>query len=110
MSQSSQSQENLLENLLKRSEECQIVADHLRDCSAWRVIKNDLAMHKQTFDDTWQDIFDEDKLKIARVMKMAYNHLVNLEEKYCEDLANCKREIELLTSTDKEIIKDYDTE
>lgn len=105
-----QSPKQQLESLLRRSEECQLVVDHLRDCPAWRVIKNDLTMHRQVYDDTWQDIYDDEKLKVARIMKMAYNHLVNLEDGYNADLENCKKEITQLSSTDKEIIKDYDSE
>lgn len=96
--------------LFRRMEECQLVIDHLKACPAWVVIKNDLTVNKQWVDDNWQDITDDVKLQRARELKLAYNHLINIENKYWEDLENINNQIKAITSTHKEIIKDYDTE
>lgn len=98
------------DSLFKRMEDCQLVIDHLKSCPAWIIIKDDLTMNKQWVDDNWQDITDDIKLQRARELKLAYNHLINIEKKYYEDLENITNQIKLITSTDKEIIKDYDTE
>ena len=98
------------DSLFKRMEDCQLVIEHLKSCPAWIIIKDDLTMNKQWVDDNWQDITDDIKLQRGRELKLAYNHLINIENKYYEDLENITNQIKLITSTDKEIIKDYDTE
>lgn len=98
------------DDIYRRLEDCQLVVDHLKDCPAWRVIRNDLLINKQDVDDRWQEIFDEEKLRAARVVKMAYHHLINLEKTYEEELENFKKQVKDLTSTETEIIKDYDTD
>ncbi len=108
---SSGSEQQVAEDaLFKRMEECQLVIDHLKNCPAWVVIKNDLTINKQWVDDNWQDITDDVKLQRARELKLAYNHLINIEGKYHEDLESINNQIKAVTSTHKEIIKDYDTE
>lgn len=98
------------DKLLARLEECDMVIEHLKTCPAWVVIKNDLKMGKDWVDDNWQDITDELKLKNARVIKLAYKHVIEISEKYIEDRDSILKNIKMLTSTDKEIIKDYDSE
>lgn len=98
------------DNLLKRLEECELVIQHLKTCPAWIIIKNDLTMGKQYVDDNWQDITDIVKLQRAREMKLAYKHVIEIQEKYIEDRDNIMKHIKTLTSTDNEIIKDYDSE
>jgi len=107
---SGQEQQGAEDALFRRMEECQLVIDHLRACPAWVVIKNDLTINKQWVDDNWQEITDDVKLQRARELKLAYNHLINIESKYHEDLENINNQIKSVTSTHKEIIKDYDTE
>lgn len=98
------------DELVSRIAECNSVLTHLDSCEAWKVIYKDLLEQKQILDDHWQDINEEHKLQKARELKFAYMHLINLREKYTNDLESAKRELRISQNQDNEIIRDYDTE
>lgn len=102
--------DNAENELVRRIEECSTVVNHLAGCQAWAIIKKDLELNRKFVDDNWQDITEETKLKEARVLKLAYNHLINLVDKYKEDLNDFEESLKRLRNQDKEIIRDYDTE
>jgi hypothetical protein len=96
--------------LRTRLENCHTVVSHLESCPAWEIIVKDLLANKQYIDDNWQDIVDDKKLQRARELKNSYKHLLDIKEKYQEELNSYKEFNEKMGKRDKEFIKDYDSE
>ena len=102
------------DELAKRINECEKVIEHINSCPAWGIIKKDCELQKQVIDDNWHLISKgvdwQYKLDELRVTKLAYVHLINIVDKYKEDLANCTKELEVLRNPKEKMIKDYDIE
>ena len=107
-SKNNQIPQDSIDLLAKRIEECESVVRHLDECPAWKVIEKDLKMCKQEIDDHWQDITDDIKLGKAREIKYAYLHLLNLKNKYQEDLNHSKQQMDAYQNPKTKILKDYD--
>lgn len=65
---------------------------------------------REKLDNTWQEIIDPVKLQEARVLKFAIMHILQLRNKYQEELDSQKEELRKLQSVETEMIKDYDLE
>ena len=102
--------EDYLSKLTNRMNECEEVVRHLETCPAFSVIIKDLNFQKELIDNNWHLTNDEVKLKEFRITKFAIMHLLNLRNKYSDELIQAKAEFEKLNNTDKVILKDYDTE
>lgn len=98
------------QNLIDRITECEAVVNDLERSTVWRVIYNDLKYTSQMLDDNWQEIYDEEKLKEARILKLANNHILKLRDKYEEELNANKRELDKYRNQEVEVPKDYDAE
>ena len=98
------------QNLIDRISECEAVVTDLEKSTVWRVIYNDLKYTSQMLDDNWQEIYDEQKLKEARILKLANNHILKLKDKYEEELNANKKELDKYRNKTEEIPKDYDSE
>ena len=94
--------------LTKRIDECNKVLEHISSCPAWEVIVRDLTEQRRVIDDNWQDITDTQKLDKARHLKYAYMHLINIHEKYKQDLEASSKQLEILRNPQENIIRDYD--
>lgn len=97
-------------DLIKRISDCSRVVDELESSPVWKIVQDDLEYQRQQIDDRWQEIVDPQKIQEVRVLKMATMHILNLKHKYKEELDALETELDKLRNTDKEIIKDYDTE
>mgnify|MGYP001172711930 CR=1 FL=1 len=75
-----------------------------------KIIQKDLQVQRQMLDDNWQEIAQPDKLQKARELKFATLHILNLKEKYKEELEARKKELSIYQNTDTKIPKDYDLE
>ena len=98
------------QDIIKRIEECEIVVGELDASRVWQIVQKDLEEQRKQLDDFWQNITDTDKLQKARELKMATLHILNLKDKYKEELDARKKELGEYESPDKVIKKDYDTE
>ena len=98
------------QNLIDRITQCEAVVNDLERSTVWRVIYNDLKYTSQMLDDNWQEIYDEQKLKEARILKLANNHILKLRDKYEEELNANKRELDKYRNQTEEVPKDYDGE
>lgn len=98
------------DELCKRISDCENVIRHLAECPAWEVINNDLKLQMKVIDDNWHLTNDEKQLNEFRVTKFAVMHLLNLKQKYEEDLKNSQGELNKLQTVEKSIVKDYDLE
>lgn len=98
------------QNLIDRISECEAVVNDLERSTVWRVIYNDLKYTSQMLDDNWQEIYDEQKLKEARILKLANNHILKLRDKYEEELVANKNELNKYRNQTEEVPKDYDAE
>jgi hypothetical protein len=100
-----------LENiLLRRIDECNELLSHLDNCTAWKIIVKDLEEQRKMIDDNWHMTTDEKKVQEFRITKFAIMHLLNIRNKYTEDLKQAHAQLKSYGSQDKAIIKDYDTE
>ena len=97
------------ESLILRISECEQVVHDLEESLAWKVVHRDMEEEKQELDDNWQNIWDNEKLLAARVLKFACKHILDLRLKYKEELKGSKMLLEKLENPDKEIVKDYDS-
>ena len=98
------------QNLIDRISECEAVVNDLERSTVWRVIYNDLKYTSQMLDDNWQEIYDEQKLKEARILKLANNHILKLRDKYEEELVANQNELNKYRNQAEEVPKDYDAE
>ena len=98
------------QELINRISECEAVVNDLERSTVWRVIYNDLKYTSQMLDDNWQEIYDEEKLKEARILKLANNHILKLRDKYEEELTANKTELDKYRNQTEEVTKDYDAE
>ena len=97
-------------DLIKRISDCQRVVDELESSPVWNIILGDLELQRQNLDDNWQSITDPERLKEARILKLATMHILNSKGKYQDELKGLKKNLEGLRNTDTAIIKDYDLE
>ena len=96
--------------LVGRIEECGTVIRDIDNSPAWKVIIKDMEQQKSYWDDNWQDIVDEEKLKVARIIKLATVHVLKLKEKYQTDLKSSQERLATIRNPETVIDKDYDTE
>ena len=96
--------------LVGRIEECTTVIRDIDGSPAWKVIIKDMEEQKSYWDDNWQDIVDEEKLKVARIIKLATVHVLRLKEKYQSDLKASQERLAKIRNPETVIDKDYDTE
>ncbi len=98
------------DELVKRADECKEVVDNLEQTRAWQVIQADLLAEEEVLNNSWHNIYDEKKLKAARVLKNAIRHILDLKQKYAQERDQLLKEIEETDNPDKYIQRDYDTE
>jgi phosphoribosyl 1,2-cyclic phosphodiesterase len=96
--------------LVIRIGECENVVNELDNSYIWSIIQKDLQVQRQMLDDNWQEIAEPNKLQKARELKFATLHILNLKEKYKEELEAKKKELGTYQNTDTVIPKDYDLE
>lgn len=96
--------------LVQRIGECENVVNELDNSYIWKVIQKDLEVQRKMLDDNWQEIIEPDKLQKARELKFATLHILNLKEKYKEELEAKKKELKTYQNVAEEIPKDYDLE
>lgn len=96
--------------IIQRIEECSAVINDLNTSPAWAVITKDMKAQQERLDANWQDIYEPEKLKMARILKMAATHVLSLKQKYQEDLDSAQEQLKILKNPEKFIAKDYDTE
>lgn len=96
--------------LVRRIGECENVVNELDNSGIWRIIQADLQVQRKMLDDNWQEITEPDKLQKARELKFATLHILNLKEKYQEELEAKKKELATYQNVAEEIPKDYDLE
>lgn len=98
------------DKLILRISECEQVVHDLENNLAWKVVTRDLEEEQTQLDGNWQNIWEEDKLLAARVLKFACKHILDLKEKYKEEARESKKLLHQLENPGTEIMKDYDTE
>ena len=91
------------DEIIKRIKECELVIDSLEHNAVWQIVIQDAQRWKEQIDNVWQEIFDEEKLLQARVIKTAYNHITALPSKYKETLVSLQENLK----KESEIEKDY---
>jgi phenylalanyl-tRNA synthetase alpha subunit len=96
--------------LIQRIGECENVVNELDNSSIWQIVQKDLELQRKILDNNWQEITEPDKLQKARELKFATLHILNLKEKYQEELEAKKKELETYQNVDTNIPKDYDLE
>jgi len=82
------------DELLKRIKECELVVEKLSSDVIWEIVIKDAKVWMEHLDSMWQDVFEEDKLKQMRVLKLAYKHVADLPKKYKETLASLQANLE----------------
>ena len=109
MKQKSKDQRND-DGLLARLEECELVINELENSPVWKIVCADLEIQRKMLDNNWQEILEPEKLQKARELKHATLHVLNMNDKYKEELKNIQEELRLTKSTKTEMPKDYDME
>jgi DNA replicative helicase MCM subunit Mcm2 (Cdc46/Mcm family) len=100
----SQIEENILHKKIKQ---CQLVLDKLEKDELWHIIIENADEWITQVDKHWQEVYDEEKLKPMRVVKLAANHLKSLKDAYIAEWKLAQEE--LLKRKDPNIVeKDYD--
>ena len=97
-----------IEKLTQRIDECDTVVRELENSKVWQIVQKDMQEERTMLDDNWQEIVDEKKLASARVLKFAVVHILNLKEKYSEELKSLQEELSKHENKDSVILKDYD--
>ncbi len=92
------------DELIKRIKECEMVVDKLENDFVWKIVIKDAKIWRDQIDSVWQEIDDEAKLNKARVIKTAYNHIIDLPKKYKDNLLALEQSLE----KENEIEKDYE--
>lgn len=95
---------------MRRLEECERVINELDNLTVWKIVCKDLEVQRQMLDDNWQEINEPLKLQKARELKFATLHILNLKQKYQEELESIQKLLGLMKNTENEVIKDYDLE
>ena len=95
---------------MRRLEECERVINELDNLTVWKIVCKDLEVQRQMLDDNWQEINEPEKLQKARELKFATLHILNLKQKYQEELESIQKLLGLMKNTENEVIKDYDLE
>ena len=95
---------------MRRLEECERVINELDNLTVWKIVCKDLEVQRQMLDDNWQEIHEPLKLQKARELKFATLHILNLKQKYQEELESIQKLLGLMKNTENEVIKDYDLE
>ena len=98
------------DRLIRRISECEQVIHDLENNKAWEVVSRDLKEEREQLDDNWQNIWDNEKLLAARVLKFACKHILDLRQKYKDELEENKKTLKVLENPKEHIIKDYDIE
>ena len=91
------------EMLRERLEECELIVGEIEESRVYNIIKQDAERYIELLDSRWQDITDDKQFQESRVLKLAYSHLVNLKEKYQQELEAIKKE--LLMSDNKDTMQ-----
>ena len=97
-------------DLLQKIQDCNDVLSHLESCPAWKVITKDLQEQRKLIDDNWHREGDEKKVKEFRITKFAIMHLLEIRDKYEQDLKTAEEELRKYQNKENEITKDYDPE
>lgn len=98
------------QRIIDRITECNEVIHNLESTAVWKIVMKDCQEQKQVLDDHWQDITDEKQLREARVLKLAYNYLLNIKGTYEEEKKHKQEDLDKIQNISQEIIKDYDLE
>lgn len=98
------------DELVERISACQDVVDKLEGDPVWQTVLRDAQVWVTKLDNTWQEIYDQQKLDSLRVLKLAYRHIVELPNKYKTDLEVSKQRLDAMRSTETNIERDYDAE
>jgi len=96
------------EDLANRLHQCQTVVSDLAGSPAWKIVITDSKKWVTQLDSVWQDTFDEKQLASMRVLKLAYKHILDLPQKYLDDLKFTGEELETRSNPEENIRKDYD--
>ena len=96
--------------LVERIGECNTVIRDIDGSPAWKVIISDMEKQKKYWDDNWQDIINDEKLKVARIVKLATTHVLTLKDKYQNDLKVSQERLAIIRNPESVVDKDYDTE
>ncbi len=96
--------------LVERIGECNTVIRDIDGSPAWKVIISDMEKQKKYWDDNWQDIINDEKLKVARIVKLATTHVLTLKDKYQSDLKVSQERLAIIRNPESVVDKDYDTE
>jgi len=81
-----------------------MVVDKLEHDAVWQIVIQDATRWKEQVDSVWQEIEDPAKLMRARVIKTAYNHIIDLPNKYRQNLLSLEQSLK----KENEIEKDYE--
>lgn len=96
--------------LIEKIGECNTVINDIDNSPVWKIIIKDMEGQRKYLDDNWQNIFEEEKLKRARELKMSVMHILNIKDKYASDLKTAQERLEIIRNPQNEIDKDYDNE
>jgi len=97
------------DKIILRISECEQVVNNLENTPAWQVVHNDMVEGEKQLNDNWQNIWDEKQMLAAKVLKFAYQHILELKGKYKEELMALKKELSIIENPNKIIRKDYDS-
>jgi len=105
-----ENEQDYTEMLSRRIDECETVISEIDNSGLWKIVLRDMEEQKKMLDDSWQDITDPLKIQKARELKFATLHIVNLRDKYEEEMKSKQKELAQLQNYKNEITKDYDNE
>lgn len=101
------------EAVIARIKECESVVNDLEQSGAWSIVIKDVGEIVKDLDMRWQYIKEEDKNSRleARVMKLAALHIMDLPNRYKNELIKAQQDLERIEDGGKtQTTRDYDTE
>lgn len=93
--------------IVERIKECRTVLDKLDTDYLWKIILRDADNWVAHIDAQWQDVYDDEKIKQLRILKLAANQIRNMREGYERELKIAQSALETRRNPDK-VEKDYD--
>lgn len=77
--------EDVVSDLQRVIETCQVVVDNLENNPGWHRVVEDFEAQRDRLDNTWQNVTDEKTWMEFRVTKLAVNKVLNIIEDYKAD-------------------------
>lgn len=94
------------DQIVQRINECEIVLADMETSNLWRIVEKDCRLWIDEIDSRWQTAKGE-QLEQLRLFKLAYIHLLEIKERYTQDLAEAKKALREITD-DNVVVKDFD--